>query len=94
MISREWLTTYLAARLTRARVHVERPVIPMAEDMTGELLERWLEGEAAFWLSASGKRGLTPGQRGLRTQVGRFYEQRLAAHRAVSRGSGRDEEET
>lgn len=84
MISREWLTTFLATHLTRARVETEKPVIPMAEQMSGELLEKWLESEAVFWLHQSEKPGLTPGQRTLRVQVSRFYDNRLTALRAVS----------
>lgn len=81
MISREWLTTWLAARLTRARVEAERPVIPMAEEMTDELIEKWLEGEATYWLAAAEKRGIPLQRKSLLIQVSRFYDARLLALR-------------
>lgn len=80
-ISREWLTTWLAARLTRVRVEVERPVIPMAQEMTSELLERWLQGEAEYWLAAASKRGIPLARKSLLIQVSRFYDARLLALR-------------
>jgi hypothetical protein len=92
MISREWVATYLATHLTRARSHTDMPVIPMAEEMTGELLEKWLEGEAVYWLTQSEQRGLTPGQRTLRIQVSRFYDSRLLAVRRQNRPEDDDTE--
>jgi hypothetical protein len=87
VISREWLTTWLAARLTRARVETERPVIPMAEEMTDELIEKWLEGEATYWLAAAEKRGIPLQRKSLLIQVSRFYDARLLALRRQREGS-------
>lgn len=81
MISREWLTTFLAGRLTRARTEVDRPITPMAQDMTAELIEKWLEGEAVYWLAAAEKRGIPVQRRSLLIQVSRFYDARLLALR-------------
>lgn len=94
MISRQWMVRFITNHLHVAQQAPEHPVVPRAEEMTDELMDRWLESEVAFWASASGKRGLTPGQRTLRIQVSRFYEQRLTAHRAVSRDRDTESERT
>jgi hypothetical protein len=81
MISREWLTAFLTTHLTRARVETDRPIPPVAEGMTAELVEKWLEGEATYWLAAAEKRGIPVQRRMLLLQVSRFYDARLLALR-------------
>lgn len=72
----------------------DQPVlVALAHDMSDELMEKWLESEAQFWLSASQKRGLTLQQRQLRINVSRFYENRLIAVRTGDPSRVRDTDE-
>lgn len=83
MMGREWVTSWLAARLTQAREQPEVPASVMAQSMTEELVSRWLRGEADWWRQAAGNPRLTVQQRTMRTRVAMFYEERLAAHEAT-----------
>lgn len=90
MTSREWVRRFITARLERVREEPHLPIPPFAQEMTDVMFERWLSGEAAFWLHASQKAGLTPGQRTMRMQVSRFYENRLVALRSTDPSRVRD----
>lgn len=91
MIYHERLARWLLDRLHRAVDQPQPPaLVTLAQEMSAELTEKWLESEAQFWLSASQKRGLTPQQRSLRVSVSRFYTERLTAHRTTHPSRVRD----
>jgi hypothetical protein len=75
----DWLTQWLVTHLTEVRDQPATPIPVKAEEMSKELLIKWLTDEAEWWLSVSQTRGLSLSQRTMRIAVSRFYDDRALA---------------